>query len=66
MTRRDTGRANDRDLEFARIDEAHREEQPTAVQFAATRVDSTAAALTPAEEAHAAAVAVQGEVTANL
>jgi hypothetical protein len=36
-----------------------------AVVFAASRVDSTAAAVTAAEEAHSAAVAVNDEVTAT-
>jgi hypothetical protein len=45
--------------------ELRRDEQPIAVQHAVAHLDSTAAALTAAEEAHAAAVARHDEVTAD-
>ena len=64
-SRVDAGRGNPDEMSFVPHYRRRLDEQPIAVAFAAARLDSTAAALTAAEEAHAAAVAVHDEVTAT-
>ena len=64
-SRVDAGRGNPDEMSFVPPHRRRLDEQPIAVAFAAARLDSTAAALTAAEEAHAAAVAAHDEVTAT-